>query len=1354
LSLTSKKQIESRCIAYLASLRVITFTWVNLLKERSHEALNDDERTELRSKAVEVALICAGSFNLDKIYLEGILKDPQEASILIQCSIIIQEGGHGLSNTSNQMIFVLHQRWKDLSYRAYPILAKQVVEENNPALDNAVTRYWSAHQAASSWSVVSDQAENWLVTQTTASAGSKPLSVHFNLLTSELLVNGLPLARLPSRYETHPVYSILFANSAIEVMPPTVQGMEFSGKEEYAGYKLQFLLNRPSTTSGNHDFLVQAAKGNKIYELVPSRIMRDHLPVSFIDGYVHWYDILDNSLEFRPIKDPWRSFTKNWRLSRSGSTWCLQRSGTHLIDLKSETAKVLSNILRPLEAPSRMHMFFIHSSATLEIELPRLQLGFHLKLGASSILSRQFRGMFIDSDQSLGTLVGLHNKLMLKDEKTRNRILVLPEGAVPYKASNDHVSVAIDLGTVTKAHTYNVDELLGRLVDNGSLQSKLLLCYIHALTSFCLPDPLTQRTGSDQALSILNSAVVRSFDRLEPEHIDILRRIAQLTPKRTYYPANERVMQKVSWSSSLSFLAQHCWFYKSVKSIFDQAKAAKMFYPGFYSTSLELDFVEPDLLERDCIRSSTFQVSGFGAEDHTTDHDKVYCPRDTGQDSLRGVKAFVISSFIYNMRTTLPYGASSMLKDDLWRFLSRQNQIFGPDKKLETSLLRRYDSGLLLDSSKFLSENWCALHKILSGNWKSAWDNRFLMMIWFSTLAFAKDANMGVIQTLAAFHVLLSMARVSIPSIPAFRLREGIKPIKSRLFDVIKTALRPFPDCPDAKLTHSPEETPKKFQNHVRSGFKKNQTIAVERLWRALEDQWKYPLFVPLDIDEDTVISNHIDVDKAIEAVTPIWGTWYDNRLLSQYLDETSKTLAAHTETPIKIPTSTFVVPEYNPSKGQGFISIDDIFACSTPPSFTYDTSNLSKLLSSTPTSDQETYRLAGLIKRLEDHAGSKYEQDYTKDLRESLVCLREWEKEYNLTMAGARLKATLADHLDCCKRNFQTLHRDIMSSINFPKNKKGSDSKKMNYFLAMTAGIKQIPRLSPILLLQQLTRSRWQKLSEDWRRCIVQYGLAIVELRRAERLITLSGTHAELIAELQNPGHKNWDPSQYPESLLLEVESGIVIREMQENIAVQMRSPESGKNAVMQLNMGEGKSSVIVPIVASSLADGARLVRIIVAKPQSKQMFQMLVTKLGGLLNRRVYHMPFSRSLKLGKAEVDKIGILCRECKANGGVLLVHPEHVLSFKLMGLECMNTGKEATGSSLLGTQSFFDSSSRDIVDESDENFSVKFELIYTMGTQRPIELSPERWTCIQQVLEVVRKFAPGVKKAFPLSMDMT
>ncbi|WYZ41960.1 hypothetical protein EsH8_V_000855 [Colletotrichum jinshuiense] len=177
-------------------------------------------------------------------------------------------------------------------------------------------------------------------------------------------------------------------------------------------------------------------------------------------------------------------------------------------------------------------------------------------------------------------------------------------------------------------------------------------------------------------------------------------------------------------------------------------------------------------------------------------------------------------------------------------------------------------------------------------------------------------------------------------------------------------------------------------------------------------------------------------------------------------------------------------------------------------------------------------------------------------------------------------------------------------------------------------------PRISPTLILQRLNKDHHSSTPEGWKKYISEYAIAMTQLQRAERMLACWDDVGTLTNELRNPGHTNWNPLDHPDTLLLEVESGIMVREVQESIAEKMRDPPSAKNAVMQLNMGEGKSSVIVPIVAAALADASRIVRVVVAKPQSRQMLQMLESKLGGMLNRRVFHMPFSRALRVGLNE------------------------------------------------------------------------------------------------------------------------
>lgn len=151
--------------------------------------------------------------------------------------------------------------------------------------------------------------------------------------------------------------------------------------------------------------------------------------------------------------------------------------------------------------------------------------------------------------------------------------------------------------------------------------------------------------------------------------------------------------------------------------------------------------------------------------------------------------------------------------------------------------------------------------------------------------------------------------------------------------------------------------------------------------------------------------------------------------------------------------------------------------------------------------------------------------------------------------------------------------------------------------------------------------------------------------------------------------------------------------------------------------------------------------------------MFQMLVSKLGGLLGRRIYHLPFSRALKLDSDQVHAIGNMCMECMENRGILLVQNEHLISLQLMCLDAIIAGSQLLGESLLGIHHFLNAHSRDIVDESDENFSVKFELIYPMGLQRPTELSPERWTIVQKILEMVLNIALEVQQALPSSVEV-
>ena len=88
----------------------------------------------------------------------------------------------------------------------------------------------------------------------------------------------------------------------------------------------------------------------------------------------------------------------------------------------------------------------------------------------------------------------------------------------------------------------------------------------------------------------------------------------------------------------------------------------------------------------------------------------------------------------------------------------------------------------------------------------------------------------------------------------------------------------------------------------------------------------------------------------------------------------------------------------------------------------------------------------------------------------------------------------------------------------------------------------------------------------------------------------------------------------------------------------------------------------------------------------------------------------------------------------------------------MCAECAVIGHQHVGANY-SRSSICSTLSRDIVGECDKIFSVKSELIYTMGMSSPIEFSPHRWTIIQTTIGRVIRFTFQAKKRFPLLIEV-
>lgn len=260
---------------------------------------------------------------------------------------------------------------------------------------------------------------------------------------------------------------------------------------------------------------------------------------------------------------------------------------------------------------------------------------------------------------------------------------------------------------------------------------------------------------------------------------------------------------------------------------------------------------------------------------------------------------------------------------------------------------------------------------------------------------------------------------------------------------------------------------------------------------------------------------------------------------------------------------------------------------------------------------------------------------------------------------------------------------------------------------------------------------------------------------------------------EEENKPHVNWKPCERPEWLIFEIEQNLTIRKIQIKVAEQMMSPPqpNGTDAnhwVMQLNMGEGKTTVIVPILAAILADSTQICQITVLKSQFATNSNSLRQYLGGLLNQRIYTFPCRRDMRIDKLTISQMSNIYQECKTEKGmksdyfhlkllalafnaiilfsvsfhfllgVILTLPEYRLSCQLKSYESTEKNDYEMATGFLNLHQMINKNVRNILDESDAILHPNHPNIYPVGDQQKPDGGSLRWTIAQAVFKNVPK----------------
>lgn len=171
-------------------------------------------------------------------------------------------------------------------------------------------------------------------------------------------------------------------------------------------------------------------------------------------------------------------------------------------------------------------------------------------------------------------------------------------------------------------------------------------------------------------------------------------------------------------------------------------------------------------------------------------------------------------------------------------------------------------------------------------------------------------------------------------------------------------------------------------------------------------------------------------------------------------------------------------------------------------------------------------------------------------------------------------------------------------------------------------------------------------------------------------------------------------------------------------------------------------------------LADGSQITRLIVPKALLTATGQTLQSRIGGLVGRRVCHIPFSRRTPSTQIVLDLYSQLHEDVRLERGVLLTTTDHILSFKLSGLQRLSDEKLKIAKWMISFQQQLDYICRDIIDESDLTLGVKTQLIYPSGPQIRVDGAPYRWEVAESLLDLVDEHLGEIQARFPQGLEIT
>lgn len=147
-------------------MRTINYSWYVSWKIKWTRQLAISRDSYSWGKLFWLRWICAGEFEIDQRELDFILAIPENLSILIHTSTIIDEGKNYVSKELGTLALILHMNWKRVLCRACPAMIEQIAKTTSLPLIMLFKRCGRTYKPSIKWKNLSERACYWLVSQT------------------------------------------------------------------------------------------------------------------------------------------------------------------------------------------------------------------------------------------------------------------------------------------------------------------------------------------------------------------------------------------------------------------------------------------------------------------------------------------------------------------------------------------------------------------------------------------------------------------------------------------------------------------------------------------------------------------------------------------------------------------------------------------------------------------------------------------------------------------------------------------------------------------------------------------------------------------------------------------------------------------------------------------------------------------------------------------------------------------------------------------------------------------------------------------------------------------------------------